>query len=155
MHGSMTITPEELHRLSLFKSTQFDDIEDVLLQASVLRVDAGRIVIAAGQPNRRLYLVIEGRLQVRLDSLDNPPVARIGEGEMFGELSVIDGDYTSAFVVTETPCRIMGLDGEVLWELFRRTPYVAHNLLSTLARRLRDSNKVIEGLQEKLAGARG
>jgi len=155
MSSSMTITPEELHRLALFKSTQFDDIEDVLIKASVLRVDAGRIVIAAGQPNRRLYLVIEGRLQVRLDSLDNPPVARIGEGEMFGELSVIDGDYTSAFVITETPCRIMGLDGDILWELFRRTPYVAHNLLATLAKRLRNSNKVIEGLQARLGQGPG
>jgi CRP-like cAMP-binding protein len=69
---------------------------------------------------------------------------------MFGELSVIDGEYTSAFVVTETPCRIMGLDGEVLWELFKRTPYVAHNLLSMLAKRLRNSNKVIESLQGKI-----
>jgi signal-transduction protein with cAMP-binding, CBS, and nucleotidyltransferase domain len=62
MSGSVTITPEELHRLSLFKSTQFDDIEDVLQKASVLRIDPGRIVIAAGQPNKRLYLVIEGTL---------------------------------------------------------------------------------------------
>jgi CRP-like cAMP-binding protein len=97
--------------------------------------------------------VIEGTLQVRLDSLENPPVARITAGEMFGELSVIDGDYTSAFVVTETPCRILGLDGDVLWELFRRTPYVAHNLLSMLAKRLRYSNKIIEGLQSKLSGS--
>mgnify|MGYP001292219964 FL=1 len=151
MSGSMTITAEELHRLSLFKSTQFDDIEDVLMQASVLRIDPGRVVIAAGQPNKRLYLVVEGKLQVRLDSLDNPPVARIGQGEMFGELSVIDGEYTSAFVVTETPCRIMGIDGDVLWELFRRTPYVAHNLLSMLTKRLRDSNRIIEGLQSRLS----
>ena len=76
--------------------------------------------------------------------------ATIGQGEMFGELSVIDGEYTSAFVVTETPCRIVGLDGNILWELFRRTPYVAHNLMTTLARRLRDSNKVIEDLQRRL-----
>ena len=69
---------------------------------------------------------------------------------MFGELSVIDGEYTSAFVVTETPCRIMGIDGEVLWELFKRTPYVAQNLLSMLAKRLRNSNKVIESLQGKI-----
>ena len=151
MSGSMTITAEELHRLSLFKSTQFDDIEHVLMQASVLRIDPGRVVIAAGQPNKRLYLVVEGKLQVRLDSLDNPPVARIGQGEMFGELSVIDGEYTSAFVVTETPCRIMGIDGDVLWELFRRTPYVAHNLLSMLTKRLRDSNRIIEGLQSRLS----
>ena len=150
MNAPMTISPEELHRLSLFKSTQFDDIEDILIQASVLRVDAGRVVIAAGQPNKRLYIVIEGRLQVRLDAVDNPPVARINEGEMFGELSVIDGEYTSAYVVTETPCRIMGLDGDVLWELFTRTPYVAQNLLATMAKRLRNSNKVIENLQSKI-----
>ena len=150
MNAPMTISPEELHRLSLFKSTQFDDIEDILIQASVLRVDAGRVVIAAGQPNKRLYIVIEGRLQVRLDAVDNPPVARINEGEMFGELSVIDGEYTSAYVVTETPCRIMGLDGDVLWELFKRTPYVAQNLLATMAKRLRNSNKVIENLQSKI-----
>ena len=150
MNAPMTISPEELHRLSLFKSTQFDDIEDILIQASVLRVDAGRVVIAAGQPNKRLYIVIEGRLQVRLDAVDNPPVARINEGEMFGELSVIDGEYTSAYVVTETPCRIMGLDGDVLWELFKRRPYVAQNLLATMAKRLRNSNKVIENLQSKI-----
>jgi CRP/FNR family transcriptional regulator len=152
MVSPLGITPEELHRLSLFKSTQFDDIEDVLVQCSVLRIDAGKVVIAAGQPNRRIYLVVEGKLSVRLDSLDNDPVAYIREGESFGELSVIDGSYTSAFVVTETPCRIMGLDGEVLWELFRRTPYVAHNLLALMARRLRESNGVIEGLQKKISG---
>lgn len=151
MSSSMTITPEELRRLALFKSTQFDEIEDILVRATMLRVDEGRIVVAAGQPNKRLYLVVEGRLQVRLDSLENPPVARINQGEMFGELSVIDGEFTSAFVVTETPCRIMGIDGETLWELFGRTPYVAHNLLSMLTKRLRSSNKVIEGLQAKLA----
>ena len=55
--------------------------------------------------------------------------------------------------MTETPCRILGLDGDVLWELFRRTPYVAHNLLSMLAKRLRYSNKIIEGLQSKLSGS--
>ena len=84
----MTITAEELHRLSLFKSTQFDDIEDVLMQASVLRIDPGRVVSAAGQPNKRLYLVVEGKLQVRLDSLDNPPVARIGQGEMLSLIHI-------------------------------------------------------------------
>jgi len=151
---SMSIAPADLHRLSLFKSTQFDDIEDVLWQASVLRIDAGKIVIAAGQPNRRLYLVVEGQLSVRLDSLDNEPVASITEGEMFGELSVIDGEYTSAFVVTETPCKIIGIDGDILWELFKRTPYVAHNLLNTLARRIRNSNKVIEDLQRQLSDKR-
>lgn len=143
----LTLEPEEFHKLSLFRSTRVDDIEDVLSRCSVLRIAAGKIVVAARQPNKRLYLVCEGELSVRLHSLDADPVATIGAGEMFGELSAIDGDYTSAYVITETPCRIVGIDGDSLWELFSRSPQVAHNLMTTLAARLRESNKVIEELQ--------
>ena len=152
--SDLQVTQGDLHRLSLFKSTNFDDVEEVLSQCSVLRVGPGKVVIAAGQPNQRLYLVLEGELSVRLESFDNAPVATIGKGEMFGELSVIDGGTTSAFVVTETACRIVGLDGDNLWELFRRTPYVAHNLLNTLAQRIRNSNNVMEDLQRQLAEAK-
>jgi CRP/FNR family transcriptional regulator, cyclic AMP receptor protein len=151
--SDLRVTQGEMHRLSLFKSTNFDDVEEVLSQCSVLRVGPGKIVIAAGQPNRRLYLVLEGELSIRLETLENPPVATIGKGEVFGELSVIDGGTTSAFVVTETACRILGLDGDNLWELFRRTPYVAHNLLNMMASRIRKANKGIEDLQRQLAQA--
>ncbi|MCH9669911.1 MAG: Crp/Fnr family transcriptional regulator [Gammaproteobacteria bacterium] len=145
----LSIDAEELHRLSLFRSTRFSDVQDVLSHCSVLRIDAGKIVIAARQPNKRLYLVSEGELSVRLHSLDSEPVATICAGEMFGELSAIDGEYTSAYVMTETPCKIVGIDGDSLWELFSRTPHVAHNLMTTLAARLRESNKVIEDLQRE------
>ncbi|MAP11319.1 MAG: hypothetical protein CMQ61_04620 [Gammaproteobacteria bacterium] len=151
----LNVSRGDLHQLSLFRSTNFDDVAEVLQQCSVLRVGPGKVVIAAGQPNKRLYLVLEGQLSVRLESWDNPAVAKIGKGEMFGELSVIDGGTTSAFVVTETACRIVGLDGDNLWELFRRTPYVAHNLLTTMAQRIRNSNTVIEDLQRQLAEQSG
>lgn len=150
-HSPLSIGESELRDLVLFRSTNYDDVAEVLRQCSVLRVAAGRVVIAAGQPNRRLYMVLEGSLSVRLESLDNAPVAHIGPGEMFGELSVIDGGETSAFVVTETDCRMVGLDGDNLWELFRRTPYVAHNLLKMMAQRIRNANGVIESLQHQLA----
>ncbi|MEM7254351.1 MAG: Crp/Fnr family transcriptional regulator [Pseudomonadota bacterium] len=148
----MKLEPEELHNLPLFKSTRYEDVEDVLSRCSVLNIAEGKIVIAARQPNKRLYLVVDGQLDVRLHSLESEPVARIDSGEMFGELSAIDGDYTSAYVTTATPCRIVGIDGDSLWELFSRSPQVAHNLMTTLASRLRESNRVIEELQGGVGG---
>ena len=148
----LTINPAEFNRLPLFKSVSVFDVEDILLKCPLLRIDEGRVIIAAGQPNERMYIVLRGEVSVRLESPDNEPVARLGAGEVFGELSVIDGEPTSAYVVAEQRCRLLGLDRDALWELFRRTPYLANNLLTILTRRIRNSNKQYEELQRRASG---
>ena len=54
-------------------------------------------------------------------------------------MSVID-EPNFAFVVAEDK-RLLGLDRDALWELFRRTPYLANNMLTILTQRIRNSNK--------------
>jgi hypothetical protein len=44
----------------------------------------------------------------------------------------------------------LGLDREALWELFRRTPYIANNLLAILSRRVRTSNVQLEDYQGQI-----
>ena len=148
----LTINPAEFSHLPLFKSVSIFDVEDILLKCPLLRIDEGRVIIAAGQPNERMYIVLRGEVSVRLESPDNAPVAMLGHGDVFGELSVIDGEPTSAFVVAEQRCRLLGLDRDALWELFRRTPYMANNLLTILTRRIRNSNNQYEELQRHFNG---
>ncbi len=59
---------------------------------------------------------------------------------------------TSAFVVSRTPCRLVGIDQEALWKLFGKTRQVANNLLTLLSQRIRNSNsnKIIEDLRRQL-----
>ncbi len=144
------IPPDDLHHLALFRSVPYHEIKNIIRDFPLIRIDAGKIVIAAEQSNRRMYLVVEGRFSVHLDAPDSEAVAELGAGEMFGELSVIDGEPTSAFVVAKTNCQVVGLDRDALWDLYKRSPYVAHNLLNTLARRIRNSNDLIEHLQREL-----
>ena len=148
----LTINPAEFNKLPLFKSVSIFDIEDILVKCPLLRIDEGRVIIAAGQANERMYIVLRGEVSVRLESPGNAPVARLGAGEVFGELSVIDGEPTSAYVVAEQRCRLLGLDRDALWELFRRTPYLANNLVTILTRRIRNSNKQYEELQRRTKG---
>ena len=143
----MSIHPAEFQRLPLFRSVSIFDVEDILLRCPLLRVEKGRVIIAAGQSNERMYIVLRGKVSVRLVSPDSPPVAQLGAGEVIGEMSVIDGEPTSAFVVAEDKCRLLGLDRDALWELFRRTPYLANNMLTILTQRIRNSNKSFERLR--------
>lgn len=150
----LTLNPAEFHRLPLFSSVNIFDVEDIILTCPLLRVEQGMVILAAGQPNERLYVILRGKISVRLD-LDQAPVAELSDGDVFGELSVIDRQPTSAFVVAEERSRLLGLDRDALWELFRRTPYIANNLLSILTRKVRNDNVQIEELQRQLAEARG
>ena len=146
----LSINLAEFGQIPLFRSVSIFDVEDVLLKCPLLRIDEGRVIIAADQPNERMYIVLRGSVSIRLDTLDSPPVAHLTRGEVFGELSVIDGEPTSAFVVAEERCRLLGLDRDALWELFRRTPYIANNLLTILSRRVRTSNVQLEEYQNRL-----
>ena len=149
--STVPITPEELHHLSLFRSAPFHEVEQVVAQCTVHEIPQGEIVISGGEVNERMYLVLEGELTVRLESADAAPMTLLSAGDMFGELSLIDDSETSAYVVAEKPCRVVSLGKDDLWELFKRTPYVAHNLLLTLTDRMRASNKLIERLRRIVA----
>ena len=147
----LTINPAEFNQIPLFRSVSIFDVEDIILRCPLLRIDEGRVIIAAGQPNERMYILLRGEVSVRLDSVDAAPVATLSRGDVIGELSVIDGEPTSAYVVAETRCRLLGLDREALWELFKRTPYIANNLLTILTRRVRTSNLQLENMQKRLS----
>ena len=146
----LTISPLEFSRLAIFKSVSMVDVEAVLLNCPLLRVESGTVIISAGQPLERMYVLLRGEVSVRLGSVEATPVATFAGGEVFGEFAAIDGEPASAFVVAETPCRLLGLNRDALWEMFGRSPHVANNLLSILTRRMRKANQQIKALQRQL-----
>ncbi len=64
-------------------------------------------------------------------------------GEVVGELSMIDGQMTSAYVVAHEDCRVLKLDEKTMWSLVDSCPKVALNLLFTLAQRLRHGDQLV------------
>ena len=113
-------------------------VEEICL---VREVNQGTILIRSGQPNQFLYLLLSGRLRVHLE-LERDPVAVVRAGEVVGELSLIDGQLTSAYVVADTECRLLILDEETMWSLVDVSP-AARNLLYLLAGRLREADAAI------------
>jgi CRP-like cAMP-binding protein len=85
----LTINPVEFNQIPLFSSVSMFDVEDIILKWPLLRIGAGPVIIAAGQPNERMYIVLCGEVCVHLDTLESQSVATLTRGDVFGELSVI------------------------------------------------------------------
>ena len=95
-----------------------------------------------GEGNHLLYLILSGRLRVHLE-LSVDPLTILGPGEVVGELSLIDGQPTSAYVVADDECRVLALNEKTLWSLVEASHIVARNLLFVLSRRLRHGDSII------------
>lgn len=80
------------------------------------------------------YLVLEGKVEVRKgDKL----LATLGQGQFFGEMSLIDGQPRSADVVAISPTRCWVLPTWGFTGLIKAYPDVALSMLKELVRRLR------------------
>ncbi len=141
---------EELEGIGLLRSVDFSTIKPLLCNCPIRTLRPTEVLIAAGRPNNCLYVVLSGRLSVRLCSAETAPIAEIVAGETAGELSMIDRQPTSAYVVAETDCRVLVIDEELLWMLVNTSHAISTNLLYTLTKRLRVGNNTLFENRERL-----
>lgn len=117
---------------------------DWLLQHAELReVPPGEVLLDPKRDNDTLYLVLDGRVQVRLDWQGHEALAYLDAGHCVGEMSIIEGTRPSAIVVTDTHCKLLLLKAQTLWALIARSSIAARNLLYILSSRVRKDNLVI------------
>lgn len=144
------IDPEELGRIPLFKDVDVEVVAPLVRECEVLALETGDVLIAAGRPNSNLYIVLDGKLSVRLMSPNAEPLTHVGQGESVGELSLIDHQPASAAVVAETPSRVLKIEEELVWILSNTSHAISSNLLFTLVRRLRHGNDLLCESQARL-----
>jgi CRP-like cAMP-binding protein len=106
---------ELLQKLHLFQRLSFD--ETMRLSAIMQPVDAppGDVIIEQDALGDALYVILRGEVSVTRDVGGDgqrqvvEEIGRLREGELFGEMSLIDDVLTSARVTTVAPCRLLKL----------------------------------------------
>lgn len=133
---------------TLFANVEPEAIEGLLDSCPQRELAAGDVLLRPGEANRSLFVILEGRLRVHLDSPDNPPLVAFNAGESVGELSVIDHKPASAWVVADTGTTLLAIDQDRFWSLMHASHTVACNMLGILAQRLRQSDAAITAGQQ-------
>ncbi len=100
--------------LYLFGQLSDDDVEWLAGIGTPLQVPAGATLIKERSSIDALYLVMEGMLSVSIGAGQGPEVARLGAGEIIGEISLVDGQRPSATVTALEDSLMFKLDRDKL-----------------------------------------
>jgi CRP/FNR family transcriptional regulator, cyclic AMP receptor protein len=87
----------------------------------------GAPLFREGDQDAFVAIVVEGALEIRKQDSQNRPhvMARLGEGKMVGEMSLIDGSLRSATAVATEPTRVLVLTREAFDHMCADRPDLA------------------------------
>lgn len=123
-----------LRRVPLFDGFSQRQLEQIAGLTEEVDVPKGRRLAAAGEAGHELFIIVDGEATVRTG---DHRTMRLGPGEFFGEMSLIDGGPRSATVVAETPMKLFVVGHREFWSLLNQAPPLAVKVMRTLSQRLR------------------
>jgi len=135
-------------RSVLFAAMREDEIAELLRDARIVEVPARHTLFHAGQPGDSLYVLLSGKVKVSLLSAEGKEaiLSLLGSGDVFGEMSLLDGLPRSATVTSLEDCRLLAIGRQAFVQFLKRHADVALNLLAALSQRLRTTNNLVENL---------
>ena len=108
----------------------------------------GTTIFRKGDAGTELIAVLSGSVRISAPGEDGREAVlnHIREGEIFGEIALLDGQPRSADAVAASDCEIMVVDRREFIELVRKQPEFAFKLIETLCARLRRTSEQVEDL---------
>lgn len=98
----------------------------------------GTVIAREGERGIGLFLILGGRCNV---SIGGKTKARLGPGDFFGEVALLDGGPRTATVTATSEVRLVGITGWVFRGLLMEHPSIALKTLEAVAGRLRTVSK--------------
>lgn len=129
---------EWLGKVPLFNGCPTPVIDELADTAAEFSFNNGQVIAQQGQVGNGLYIVVSGIARIVQGSDE---LARLGPGDFFGELSVIDQQPRTASAYAEGPTVCLALASWDLMAMLEKDPKLAMNLLRELARRLRSTDE--------------
>jgi CRP/FNR family cyclic AMP-dependent transcriptional regulator len=125
---------EMLKKVPLFGGLSQHHLRLIAREADEAKVDAGTVLVRQGGLGREFVLILDGKARVERDG---KLITRVGRGEFFGEMSLVDRKTRSATVTAETPMVLLVIETRYFGTLLDTVPGLQKKILVTLCERLR------------------
>jgi CRP/FNR family transcriptional regulator, cyclic AMP receptor protein len=125
---------ELLERVPLFADFEHGDLQRLARSFKERTFNAGTTVAEEGRTGAGFFVIESGEASVSVRGSER---AKLGPGDYFGEIALIDEGARSATVTADSDLRCYGLTSWEFRPLVESDASIAWKLLETMAKRLR------------------
>jgi CRP-like cAMP-binding protein len=118
----------------LFAGISAESMERLVAVAGEQEFAPGQFIVRQGQVGTGVYVILSGSVRVLRGSDE---LARLGPGDFFGELSVIDQKPRYASVEAAEPTEVLALASWDLLALLEKDAHLGLNMIKGLVARIR------------------
>ena len=129
---------EQLSKVPLFSGCSRKDLQTIARVVRDIDHPAGTVIAREGDPGVGLFVITEGMTDVTIGGRRR---ARLGPGDFFGEISLLDGGPRTATVTSTSDVKLLGLTEWTFRGLMMEHPSIAVKTLQAMAGRLRNATK--------------
>ena len=135
-----------LARNELFERLTDDDRLQLAQVVDRVELPAGTTLFNAGEPGESLFVVSAGEVELFIrDTAGQKIVLTVaGEGEIFGELALLDRGARTATALALVDTELLELDRDDLLLLFGKTPLAAVHLLAAMGHMTRKADDLLK-----------
>lgn len=141
------ITPTIIGDIEVFQGLtkkDYESLSDILKAQNYL---AEQHIITLGEHTRDVYFIISGKVRITTFTSSGKEVTfqDMKAGQMFGELSAIDGESRSTNVVALTETQLARVSSSIFFKILRDYPKVNEKLLTQLTGLIRKlGDRIVE-----------
>lgn len=132
-----------LRGVPLFSTLANSDLRELARLCFEETYDTDQSILKQGEDAQLMVAIVRGEARV---THDGRTVAKVGAGDVIGEMALIDGLRRSAAVIAETPIEGIILHRTAFLKLLESKPSIARKLLAAQTTRLRETNKRLSQL---------
>ncbi|HSS80219.1 MAG TPA: cyclic nucleotide-binding domain-containing protein [Gaiellaceae bacterium] len=127
---------ELIKGVPLFADCSRDELEQIAQIADEVDLAEGKELTRLGDPGREFFVLLEGEAEV---SKNGENINKLGPGDFFGEIALVEDTPRTATVTATTPVRVLVITDRSFKRLLEKQPEIHRKVLVALVERVKPS----------------
>jgi CRP/FNR family transcriptional regulator, cyclic AMP receptor protein len=128
---------DALRRCPFFADLSRNELLGLAKASEDMEVEEGKVLTREGESGREFFVIVEGEVVVTKDGNE---IRRLGPGDFFGEIALIEDTPRTATVTATAPLRFFVLTRQSFRSLLAHQPELERKVNQALEERLRTTD---------------
>jgi CRP/FNR family transcriptional regulator, cyclic AMP receptor protein len=131
---------DALARCPFFAGLSRGELIELAKVTEDMEVDEGKALTREGKSGSEFFVIVEGEVSVTKDGAE---IRRLGPGDFFGEIALLEDRPRTATVTAATPLRFFVLTRQAFRSMLAHQPQISEKVLDALEERVRPTSEQV------------